>query len=156
MHSEFETIAFIQQGDSYLVAAQCLFAQKKEYSHPGYFIHPAVVLCHFGIELLLKACLSWENKKNTRGSEGHNLMDLAEKIEFINLNDENKYWLRQIHAAFYTRYPFIEDKDHQKSKEILDGIKEPVTNLQILPGEVGTDELNTTVRFYQVLVQLMP
>jgi len=147
---ESEVKNFIHEGLSQLVAAKHLFGCND--AHLAY-INPAIVLCHHGLELMLKASLIWDDCKYPWI---HDLLSLAEDISFIKLNREHRDQLSEINTYCDYRYP-LDYKRYEairKTLERVDSGEEP--GLPNLPGENEINAWDGVYGFYQFLVESMP
>jgi len=150
MSAANEAILFIQESISCLGAAKHLFICNK--AHPIYMF-PAAVLCHHGIELLLKTCLIWNECEYEKT---HKLLPLAKKISFLKLNQEHQSLLREIDTYYSYRYS-LKNKDYQRIKEVLKKAgSETILGSPDLPCEIGTDTWVKVRSFYGFLTSYMP
>jgi len=142
-----EAKLWIQEGKYCLEAAVHLFK-----SSP-FFMFPAATLCHHGIELLLKACSIWDKCEYYKS---HELLYIANQVGFLELTEEYKNLLTKIDTFFFFRYPMNED-DYSRIEETLIDINDKIgPDIQVKPGEIGTDDLEKVLKFHCFLIESMP
>jgi hypothetical protein len=152
-HTNIEV--FIQDGKSYIKAAQVLFNSELIDSDPqiAYCMFPAAALCHHGIELILKACILWENKSIPKK---HLLPKLAKNIVFLSeMTEENSNLLNVIDTYYSHRYP-MDDNTITRVQNTLKQSRDTTDGIQNQAGEIGSEAIRNTLEFLNFLIQQMP
>lgn len=146
-----KTSEFLQKSEWYLRGARCLH---DNFSRGPTLMFVWPILCHYCIELMLKACYIWEKYEDH--PETHNLLTIANEVNFLNLSEEDKNLLRKTYTMYYFRYP-LNEKNRKIVEENLAASKDTVygTNITPLPEEIGTDDWDKVMLLYDHLIDSM-
>jgi len=138
---------FLQAGDFYLKGAQELFKKPL-------LMYPAAILAHFSIECLLKACCIWVNNEFYRTHELEILTKELHSKGFV-FDQSELNALKKINTFFHFRY-LMDDSSYIKINDILKDINDTHMGLHVLPGDIGTNDLETVLGIYKTICNLMP
>lgn len=139
---------FLHYGIDHIEAARILFEKK----NPALW-HSAGILCHFGIELLLKSIIIWlyDGYDTAEFKNGHSLSKIVSKIDFLksNLSQDDEDNLQAIDKLFKLRYPLEE-------KEIFNDSSGLFINDTFGTGEIGEQIWPKVENFYEKIFQNLP